>query len=133
MMSCELTTLQWAQERLANTERIAITLKSGAELDSWLEDMAYWMAIVADLTAGTWNPIETAPKDGTIVMLGAPGIVEVGYWQDFHKAETECGVPVECDVDEGWYGSLDIWPSGKQPTHWMPLPLPPANTEAVTP
>lgn len=80
-----------------------------------------------------WRDIATAPKDGTSVLLGASGLVEVGYWQDFHEAETECGVPVECDVDEGWYGSLDIWPSGKQPTHWQPLPPPPARLERERP
>jgi hypothetical protein len=42
--------LEWSQERLANSERIA-DLKSGADREGWLEDVSYWRAIVALLSA----------------------------------------------------------------------------------
>ena len=43
-----LTVLEWAQERLANSERIALQ-KVGADRASWLEDVSYWMQIVGAL------------------------------------------------------------------------------------
>jgi hypothetical protein len=45
-----LSVLEWSQERLANSERIA-DLKSGADREGWLEDVSYWRAIVALLSA----------------------------------------------------------------------------------
>jgi hypothetical protein len=56
-----------------------------------------------------WQPIETAPDDGTEVLLclGDTGEMEVGYCFDaeFYRSGLE---------------RLD-----PQPTHWMPLPSPP--------
>lgn len=45
----ELTVLEWSQERLANSERLAAS-KTGADRESWLEDVAYWRAIVKSLS-----------------------------------------------------------------------------------
>ena len=60
-----------------------------------------------------WQPIETAPKDGTPVLLWA-----LLDWKDDL-------VPV-C----GWYAqSSRKWlchAAWLNPTHWMPLPAPPA-------
>ena len=62
----------------------------------------------------TWQPISTAPKDGTYVLLwgrsaGTP--CEVGQWG------THMLVPRWIDSSECtlWYA----------PTHWMPCPEPP--------
>ena len=71
-----------------------------------------------------WQPIETAPKDGTIVFL-------------FSNGETVRG---SFRVDDGFTGhdfpewlddSFDDWTTGYSarpltPTHWMPLPNPPS-------
>lgn len=43
-----LSVLEWARERLRNTERIA-SLKSDMDRLSWLEDRAYWQEIVRRL------------------------------------------------------------------------------------
>ena len=58
-----------------------------------------------------WQPIETAPKDGTMVLVFTNGHMDVTSWP------------------ENWGGK---WPSaymayaeGLEPTHWMPLPAPP--------
>lgn len=45
-----LSTLEWARERLANSERIA-DQKTGADRASWLEDVRYWRDIVRRLQA----------------------------------------------------------------------------------
>lgn len=44
-----MTALDWAEERLANSKRIALYEKAGADRDSWLEDVAYWQDIVRQL------------------------------------------------------------------------------------
>jgi len=44
----KMTPLQWALERLDNCKRIAEG-KSGRDLEGWLEDVAYWEAIIAEL------------------------------------------------------------------------------------
>lgn len=55
----------------------------------------------------TWKPIETAPKDGTHVLLFRPEINFVGYWSGTRRA---------------WIASTHSYPAGPAPTHWMPLP-----------
>ena len=62
-----------------------------------------------------WRPIETAPKDGTQVLLArSDGIVGCGRWEDVR------GVYL-------WVGewSSDTKDVGLKPTRWMPLPEPP--------
>ena len=67
-----------------------------------------------------WQPIETAPRDGTFLILAyycqrSAGGFEIGAWQT-----PPDGRP------SGWYTSgfrsLEAW---LDPTHWMPLPDPP--------
>ena len=84
-------------------------------------------------TKGTnmeWQPIETAPKDGTVVQ----GWVEVehdldgfsSYWVPeiiFHDNEWQY------KHSQGWFGFnnyLMNWRT-KRLTHWMPLPPPPTE------
>ena len=72
-----------------------------------------------------WQPIETAPKDGTKILLGGTqypnteqDITRIGRW--YH---TGYSVP-----DNGTF-ILDVGNNtrieGTFPTHWMPLPEPP--------
>lgn len=59
-----------------------------------------------------WQPIETAPTDGTrILMCGKGGKIADGYY----------GQP------DGWANPKQfVWPYiHANPTHWMPLPEPP--------
>jgi hypothetical protein len=69
-----------------------------------------------------WQPIETAPKDGTTVLGWIP---RLGY-----VARQDC-VPMNWS---GWGGG--VWENttsghklGTEPTHWMPLPPPPSTQE----
>ena len=62
-----------------------------------------------------WQPIETAPKDGTHV-LGYGPMDDGTYWME----------------DLYWYESMEAWPitfmhGHGEPTHWMPLPEPPES------
>lgn len=91
-----------------------------------------------------WQPIETAPRDGTAVILALD--------KPLHSRMIERHVPfVECQSCMGWWeddgwvlpfmeeGTSDsfgysttfymgqLHPLPVRPTHWMPLPAPPAG------
>jgi len=72
-----------------------------------------------------WQPIETAPKDGTQIILaeldggGEVKHIDVGCWDL---------------IDEGWESDIrpyhgwtsNSWPFNDEgPNHWIPLPSPP--------
>jgi hypothetical protein len=75
-----------------------------------------------------WQPIETAPKDGTEVILGwdmaSVWIVRNGW---FHDGNDWRGFDLD---DVGWWSYRHSVTQEKlegydTPTHWMPLPEPP--------
>lgn len=92
-----------------------------------------------------WRPIETAPKDGTMIMLGRPAVVgtdEVeercaistpGYWQEgWEDSVDDMGCDdgfVDCQHQEfsppRSFGAEAYRSLGTQPTHWMPMPAAP--------
>lgn len=94
---------------------------------SWIRDVALVAYLQGKLDApkesravpqisGVWHPIETAPKDGTPVLLGFPD-----YLHAMH-GHCEDGIWGQLDSDFGF----EHLPT--QPTHWMPLPTPPETT-----
>ena len=65
-----------------------------------------------------WQPIDTAPKDGSRILAWEPG--HAPYIADFD--------------DYGWLTTEDWAGDGTgyyipvcEPTHWMPLPAPPRD------
>jgi len=70
-----------------------------------------------------WQPIETAPKDGTNVLLAWPYISRCAIMGYYHP---ECRQWLEAGA--GWTGYSSHYP----PTHWMPLPALPAPTQEAT-
>jgi hypothetical protein len=70
----------------------------------------------------TWLPIESAPRDGTHIILGFAGShSEEGYWMG-DKSRNYW-------KKTGWYATDDdvLCERPKSPTHWMPLPAPPED------
>ncbi|MCV2448908.1 hypothetical protein [Paracoccus sp. DMF] len=74
-----------------------------------------------------WQPISTAPRDGTKVDLW--GINHLHYDKKSYR---------KCDVAWGrvtdWMGrERDDWQHGMgedfEPTHWLPLPQPPEDAQ----
>jgi hypothetical protein len=68
-------------------------------------------------TKSGWRPIESAPKDGTWVILATPVCVQSGYWG-----------PSYFDYSPMWLTYAhrsDYAPVHGEPTHWQPLPDPP--------
>lgn len=63
-----------------------------------------------------WQPIDTAPKDGTPILMALGNIVGSGRWRSQNPM-------VETWPDFFFDGAS--MPSGA--THWMPLPLPPSS------
>ena len=91
-----------------NTYRFAAGMGTGVA-----EDDAFAAALAAHEAALTaWQDIETAPKDGEIVL-----IYDEGY---IGKASFDSTGWIDHEAD----GHLIEPP----PTHWMPLPAPPVVT-----
>lgn len=71
-----------------------------------------------------WRPIETAPKDGTPVLLYvkeySSTVTIEGWWQGGLDGNWAC---VWLDV----HGCGCCSGSDPNPTHWMPLPPPPGD------
>ena len=65
---------------------------------------------LADALAAAWSPIESAPRDGTVILVPLrrfDGRVDV--------------------VTTHW--SLSGWAGADKPTHWQPLPAPPKEAD----
>lgn len=69
----------------------------------------------------SWQPIETAPRDGTRVLLAKRNeVLGIGDFWGADRAE----------------GTTDAWfvhngAEIAEPTHWQPLPEPPLTSQAV--
>lgn len=74
-----------------------------------------------------WQPIETAPTDGTAVLVAESGYVDVGFWNDGKECYGHRG-------GAGWFSDTDrhnlLIASNIHPTHWRPFPPPPPVEEA---
>ena len=77
-----------------------------------------------------WQPIETALKDGTYILLGSTD----GAWVASYKPVYQSGYRPE----DPWHSMMlnhehmGRYPKAK-PTHWQPLPLPPAAPSSAQP
>lgn len=75
-----------------------------------------------EIYAGTgqaWLPIESAPKDGTPVLLFLSG-------EGYH-GRRQCDVVVGVHTERGWYAISDGAGGvvSAEPSHWQPLPTAP--------
>lgn len=86
-----------------------------------------------------WQPIETAPRDGTPFQAKIPGYGSdniIAYYDGFlDEDENPCGgwafveeqeVP-DCWTDGVCWAKNDAGKPSIKPTHWMPLPEPPKD------
>ena len=79
-----------------------------------------------------WQPIETAPKDGTRLLFWDGVCHKVGHWRDeSYKEERFVKEKTNGDRIYKWFtvdlGHWDIDDYEINPTHWMPLPTPPSR------
>lgn len=77
--------------------------------------------------SGEWQPIKTAPKDGTEIILRNGNRVGAACWCTWPST------PEMDDGGEGWSVCFDgdTWEDDKAPTHWMPLPAAPSASPPV--
>jgi len=88
-------------------------------------------------SAPKWQPIETAPKDGTELLLWNDTGLSIGEWQGLEEDQLDqpghnpgwYGVGLSADpmmwgrTDEfGFKGTCFLYEAQGQPTRWMPLP-----------
>jgi hypothetical protein len=75
-----------------------------------------------------WQPIETAPKDGSTVLLAESGYTDVGFWHDGSECHGSRG-------GAGWFSEDDrnnlLIARNIHPEHWMPLPAAPSRDPAA--
>lgn len=77
-----------------------------------------------------WQPIETAPRDGTYIILYSPKEISICAWKLWNKAR------LKYEEDQytwlRYYGNsifYYFWDEKSiKPTHWMPLPEPPKGS-----
>lgn len=90
-----------------------------------------------------WQPIETAPKDGSHIWVFANGKDDMGeditwqgviYWMNFllmpgQPASWAC-LP-RLNPEFKYEDDKSVWQPAivPEPTHWMPLPPPPSSEE----
>jgi len=89
----------------------------------WCRDM---LCIALDRFAsasGEWKTIDSAPRDGTVIILGWEGqAVDHGFWDsDAREWMPDASMAVEIDV------RLRDFPEWmRPPTHWRRVPAPPS-------
>ena len=94
------------------------------------DERTHWVVVASVSQKGEvmdWRPIETAPKDGTWVLLRGGQIDRASEWKIMYQVELPPMVVGQCSNPESaiwhfaWYdgGYLGEY---EKPTHWMPLP-----------
>lgn len=95
--------------------------------------------LTARIAEMTWQPIDTAPRDGTVVDLWIDETRFADcYWG---LPEHSCG-EAEGYCDSEWHGMKDGWIDGTlnqpiselsfdQPSHWMPRPAAPVQARTT--
>jgi len=73
---------------------------------------------MSDTPRGGWRDIESAPRDGTAVLVYEPAekSMAVGWWEDHYV-----WVSPGAWITDYARSDTPVW----RPTHWQPLPSPP--------
>ena len=95
----------------------------------WRDIAKHALAAALAVAENGWQPIETAPKDGTDILICRVGEteIEITQWCSYknsHFVELSNGDfrKVNDEPTEFWNGN------GHRATHWHPLPSPPEET-----
>ena len=101
--------------RVSNGERPVVTKVA---MDRW--------QVNGKAAVSAWQPIETAPKDGSVILLRQSSKMLIGYVSAMRpKKEVAIGY-----FDQRWvFGVPGGRGEGGDFTHWAPLPEPPEATK----
>lgn len=87
-----------------------------------------------------WQPIESAPRDGTIILVADSLRVYAAGWAPAIHGEKHPWVLLEnlnlhqpvgcCDREDDARVEVNAW-AESAPTHWMPLPAAPTPVDAA--
>lgn len=92
-----------------NIIRYLVEQNKWTELTNHIMDLQSRVGLLEVIVADQeWRPIETAPKDGTTILVFHNGSMWTVLWSDVQE----------------WHDANDY---GYTPTHWMPLPKPPTR------
>jgi hypothetical protein len=115
--------LRIVQVALEAAYRLAVQQTREADEDTAIELGRQMAGAAVAALMPQWQPIETAPKNGTSLILGAIGEKAVlGFWSQRRTYWLRLGAQVGAQAEDRIY-----------PTHWMPLPDPPAAIRAASP
>ena len=80
-----------------------------------------------------WQPIESAPRDGTVILIASCFGTEVAWWEDAEPTfkwrifdSTDLTPSGCCDMEDDDRVPVNGAHAG-HPTHWAPLPSPPTG------
>ncbi len=110
-------------EAIATLEADLATLRAqNAQLENDCNMLSLDRQELQERLAGyEWQPIKTAPKDGTVILVSVEStdLVYTVEWRD--EAEDEA---FKDDLGIGWRLTWDgyFFPAYDQPTYWMHLP-----------
>lgn len=79
-----------------------------------------------------WQPIETAPRDGTVILLwDKRGLAITGWWHNDPGRDDPSGYEPPWSW---WVSDLDLilWDDGEAPLYWAPFE-PPTPSAPYTP
>lgn len=101
-----------------------LTEHLNALLSKIAEAEAHMMRAIGSVT---WQPIETAPRDGTVILLCHSFSVLCGYASSVRPQKI-----IAIGYYDSWWvtgvpGGHSSGGDDKQFTHWMPRPEPPAS------
>ncbi len=95
--------------------------------------MAEFKAFTASYHLG-WRPIETAPKDGTDIIVGVDiattWIIRGAWYESPEEAIRMNKASGPSNFSDGWWSDKNSVTCEKligvyEPTHWIPMPDPP--------
>ena len=109
-----------AHERLTQWADVYAKLSPDGEEETFMADLRLLLSRPSLPSGDGWRPIESAPRDKTMVALLHAGTMGgrpfwrygVGWWMPL-------------DGWQGWF--LDVGGDRRAPTHWMPLPSAPSG------
>ena len=74
-----------------------------------------------------WMPIETAPKDGTIIITVVEGYRPTVGWWEYGEWVNDALLSMSQIKDRNTSIIGDNFVNSYEPTHWMKLPQPPQH------